>query len=82
VSLTLARRGRGSADHAAFARRLVVAAAAVGGLAGILAERPVLTVALRVGAIAAGGLLVITLAERAVLAHVARARPKQRGGDR
>jgi len=56
--------GRARVDLALAARRAVVAIAAGAGLFGILSEQPVLSVAWRVGAVAAIGLGTIHVVER------------------
>lgn len=71
-----------SLDLALVARRAVVAIAALAGLLGILAERPVLWVALRAGAVAVIGLCAIHVAQR-VTARVQASMPRRaRGGTR
>ena len=45
------------------ARRIVVGAAAIAGLVGILAGRPLLAVLLRAGAVCGGGIFVIVCTE-------------------
>ena len=59
------------ADFRDLARRAVVAAAAIAGLAGILAGRPVLTVITRAGIVCATGLALVAIAE-AIVRHTRR----------
>lgn len=69
-------------DFGGAARRTVVAIAALAGLSGILAERPIVTVASRAGTIAALGLLVIFVAERSIARGRAKSSRGARGGSR
>lgn len=69
-------------DLVGIARRSVVAIAAGAGLIGILAERPVLSVAWRAGAVALIGLGAIALAERALARSRSSAPRGARGGTR
>jgi hypothetical protein len=55
-----------SIDFGGLARRAVVAIAAGAGLVGILAARPVATVAWRASAVAVIGLVAIALTERVI----------------
>jgi len=64
------------------ARRAVVAIAAGAGLVGILSEQSVLSVAVRVGAIAAIGLGAIHVVDRATGRARARSQRNVRGGTR
>lgn len=68
-------------DFGFLARRTVVGVAAAAALVGILAGRPVLSVAWRAGAIALVALLAIRIVERCVL-RTAAAGPQARGGAR
>jgi len=80
-ALDLRGRARGpQLDLAGVARRAVVAIAAGAGLIGILAERPVLSVAWRAGAVALIGLGAIALAERALARTRTRDPRGARGG--
>jgi len=54
------------ADPRDLARRVVVAASAVAGLAGIVSGQPLLAVLLRAGAVGCGGILLIAVAESIV----------------
>jgi hypothetical protein len=53
-------------DFGGLARRAVVAIAAGAGLIGILAERPVATVAWRASAVVVVGLIAVALTERVI----------------
>jgi hypothetical protein len=80
---SISNRGRERTPNLGLlARRLVVGTAAAAGLAGIVADRPVLSVALRAGVVAAAGLVAIVLIERAATRLAPRARPTSRGGAR
>jgi hypothetical protein len=54
------------ADPRDLARRFVVGASAIAGLAGIVSGRPLLAVLLRAGAVCAVGILLIAVAESIV----------------
>jgi hypothetical protein len=55
-----------AADPRDLARRVVVAASAVAGLAGILSGVPLLSALLRAGAVGCGGMLLIAVTESIV----------------
>ncbi len=74
--------GRRTLDFGGAARRTVVAIAALAGLSGILAERPIVTVASRAGTIAVLGLLVIFIAERSFARGRSKSGRGPRGGSR
>ena len=57
---------RAAADPRDLARRVVVAASAVAGLAGIVSGQPLIAVLLRAGAVCCGGILLIAVAESIV----------------